>query len=96
MWIALGADSTVARQIMEMMMEKLNVIVPYVDKKESILKPGMTKVATNQPLAVSEFSTQLAKTFYRIAVEGCVCSGLEKTLLLWCISKLHPCHCVCR
>lgn len=54
MWIALGADSTVARQIMEMIMEKLNVIVPYVDKKESILKPGMTKVATNQPLAVSD------------------------------------------
>lgn len=54
MWIALGADSTVARQIMEMIMEKLNAIVPYVDKKESILKPGMTKVATNQPLAVSD------------------------------------------
>ncbi|KAB5586895.1 hypothetical protein PHYPO_G00006680 [Pangasianodon hypophthalmus] len=53
MWIALGADSTVARQIMEMIMEKLNVIVPYVDKKESILKPGMTKVATNQPLAMT-------------------------------------------
>lgn len=52
MWIALGADSTVARQIMEMIMEKLNVIVPYVDKK-SILKPGMTKVATNQPLAMT-------------------------------------------
>lgn len=54
MWIALGADSTVARQIMEMIIEKLNVIVPYVDKKESILKPGLTKVATNQPLAVSD------------------------------------------
>lgn len=54
MWIALGADSTVARQIMEMIIEKLNVIVPYVDKKESILKPGMTKVATSQPLAVSD------------------------------------------
>ncbi|XP_053484916.1 maestro heat-like repeat-containing protein family member 1 isoform X1 [Ictalurus furcatus] len=53
MWIALGADSTVARQIMEMIMEKLNVIVPYVDKKESILKPGMTKVATSQPLAMT-------------------------------------------
>lgn len=54
MWIALGAESTVARQIMEMIIEKLNVIVPYVDKKESILKPGMNKVATNQPLAVSD------------------------------------------
>ncbi|XP_060777885.1 maestro heat-like repeat-containing protein family member 1 isoform X2 [Neoarius graeffei] len=53
MWIALGADSTVARQIMEMIMEKLNVIVPYVDKKESILKPGMTKMATSQPLAMT-------------------------------------------
>ncbi|XP_072535589.1 maestro heat-like repeat-containing protein family member 1 isoform X2 [Salminus brasiliensis] len=53
MWIALGADSTVARQIMEMIIEKLNVIVPFVDKKESMLKPGMTKVATSQPLAMT-------------------------------------------
>ncbi|XP_053350115.1 maestro heat-like repeat-containing protein family member 1 isoform X1 [Clarias gariepinus] len=53
MWLALGADSTIARQIMEIIMEKLNVIVPYVDKKESILKSGMTKVATNQPLAMT-------------------------------------------
>lgn len=53
MWIALGADSKVARQIMEMIIEKLNVIVPYVDKKESIMKPGMTKVATSQPLAMT-------------------------------------------
>ncbi|KAI4893277.1 hypothetical protein NFI96_019675 [Prochilodus magdalenae] len=53
MWIALGADSTVARQIMEMIIEKLNVMVPFVDKKESMLKPGMTKVATSQPLAMT-------------------------------------------
>lgn len=62
MWIALGADSAVARQIMEMIMEKLNVIVPYVDKKESIMKPGMTKVATNQPLAVSHLYCMLKYT----------------------------------
>ncbi|XP_036439698.1 maestro heat-like repeat-containing protein family member 1 isoform X1 [Colossoma macropomum] len=53
MWIALGADSTVARQIMEMIIEKLNIMVPFVDKKESMLKPGMTKVATSQPLAMT-------------------------------------------
>ncbi|XP_066539071.1 maestro heat-like repeat-containing protein family member 1 isoform X3 [Hoplias malabaricus] len=53
MWIALGADSTVARQIMEMIIEKLNVMVPFVDKKEFMLKPGMTKVATSQPLAMT-------------------------------------------
>ncbi|KAI2655146.1 Maestro heat-like repeat-containing protein family member 1 [Labeo rohita] len=40
MWIALGADSTVALQIMEMIIEKLNVMVPYVDKKESMLRPA--------------------------------------------------------
>uniref|UniRef100_A0AAY5EJV1 Maestro heat-like repeat family member 1 n=1 Tax=Electrophorus electricus TaxID=8005 RepID=A0AAY5EJV1_ELEEL len=53
MWIALGADSAVARQIMEMIMEKLNIMVPFEDKKQSMLRPGMTKVATSQPLAVS-------------------------------------------
>ncbi|XP_022529276.2 maestro heat-like repeat-containing protein family member 1 isoform X2 [Astyanax mexicanus] len=53
MWTALGADSTVARQIMEMIVEKLNVIAPFVDKKEFMLKPGMTKVATSQPLAMT-------------------------------------------
>lgn len=53
MWIALGADSSIASRIMEMMMEKLNVLAPYVDKKESMLRPGLTKVATSQPLAVS-------------------------------------------
>lgn len=56
MWVALGADSTVACQIMEMIIEKLNVMVPFVDKKDFMLKPGMSKVATSQPLAVSESS----------------------------------------
>lgn len=53
MWMALGADSTLALQIMEMIIEKLSVMVPYVDKKESMLRPGLTKVATSHPLAVS-------------------------------------------
>ncbi|XP_063055853.1 maestro heat-like repeat-containing protein family member 1 isoform X2 [Engraulis encrasicolus] len=53
MWIALGADSSIASRIMEMMMEKLNVLAPYVDKKESMLRPGLTKVATSQPLAMT-------------------------------------------
>ncbi|XP_031432555.1 maestro heat-like repeat-containing protein family member 1 isoform X2 [Clupea harengus] len=53
MWIALGADSTIASRIMEMMIEKLNVLAPYVDKKESMLRPGLTKVATSQPLAMT-------------------------------------------
>lgn len=53
MWIALGADSTIASRIMEMVIEKLNVLAPYVDKKESMLRPGLTKVATPQPLAMT-------------------------------------------
>lgn len=53
MWIALGADSKLASQIMEMLMEKLNIMVPYVDKKESMMRGGLTKVATSHPLAVS-------------------------------------------
>uniref|UniRef100_A0A8C9T2B1 Maestro heat like repeat family member 1 n=1 Tax=Scleropages formosus TaxID=113540 RepID=A0A8C9T2B1_SCLFO len=53
MWIALGADSTLASQIMEIMMEKLAVMAPYADKKESMLRPGMSKFATGPPLAMT-------------------------------------------
>lgn len=53
MWMALGADPIVANQIIEMVMEKLVIMAPYVDKKESMIRGGTTKVATNQPLAVS-------------------------------------------
>lgn len=53
MWMALGADPIVAGQIMEMVMEKLSVMAPYVDKKESMIRGGTIKVATNPPLAVS-------------------------------------------
>uniref|UniRef100_A0A669C2F3 Maestro heat-like repeat family member 1 n=1 Tax=Oreochromis niloticus TaxID=8128 RepID=A0A669C2F3_ORENI len=53
MWMALGADPIVANQIMEMVMEKLSIMAPYVDKKESFMRGGTTKVATNQPLAVT-------------------------------------------
>ncbi|KAJ8290767.1 hypothetical protein GJAV_G00017250 [Gymnothorax javanicus] len=53
MWIALGADSTLASQIMELIIEKLNVMVPYVDKKESMLRSGTNKVATSPPLAMT-------------------------------------------
>lgn len=53
MWMALGADPIVAKQIIEMVMEKLLIMAPYVDKKESMVRGGTTKVATNQPLAVS-------------------------------------------
>uniref|UniRef100_A0A3Q3BFT5 Maestro heat-like repeat family member 1 n=1 Tax=Kryptolebias marmoratus TaxID=37003 RepID=A0A3Q3BFT5_KRYMA len=53
MWMALGADPIVASQIIEMVMEKLAISTPYVDKKESMMRAGTTKVATNQPLAVA-------------------------------------------
>ncbi|XP_034553780.1 maestro heat-like repeat-containing protein family member 1 isoform X2 [Notolabrus celidotus] len=53
MWMALGADPIVANQIMEMVMEKLVILAPYVDKKESMMRGGMTKMATNQPLAMT-------------------------------------------
>lgn len=53
MWMALGADPIVANQIIEMVMEKLAIMAPYVDKKESMIRGGTMKVATNQPLAVS-------------------------------------------
>lgn len=53
MWMALGADPIVAGQIMEMVMEKLAIMAPYVDKKESMIRGGTIKVATNPPLAMT-------------------------------------------
>ncbi|XP_077432978.1 maestro heat-like repeat-containing protein family member 1 isoform X1 [Vanacampus margaritifer] len=53
MWMALGADPIVASQIIEIVMEKLAVMAPYVDKKESMIRGGTTKVATNKPLAMT-------------------------------------------
>ncbi|XP_047455118.1 maestro heat-like repeat-containing protein family member 1 isoform X1 [Mugil cephalus] len=53
MWMALGADPLVATQILEMVMEKLTIMAPYVDRKEAMLRGGTTKVATNQPLAMT-------------------------------------------
>uniref|UniRef100_UPI0037E97233 maestro heat-like repeat-containing protein family member 1 n=1 Tax=Semicossyphus pulcher TaxID=241346 RepID=UPI0037E97233 len=53
MWMALGADPIVASQIIEMVMEKLLIMAPYVDKKESMMRGGTIKIATNQPLAMT-------------------------------------------
>ncbi|XP_034031218.1 maestro heat-like repeat-containing protein family member 1 isoform X2 [Thalassophryne amazonica] len=53
MWVALGADPIVASQIMEMVMEKLAITAPYVEKKESMMKAGTSKLATSQPLAMT-------------------------------------------
>uniref|UniRef100_A0A1A7Y7U0 Maestro heat-like repeat family member 1 n=3 Tax=Iconisemion striatum TaxID=60296 RepID=A0A1A7Y7U0_9TELE len=36
-----------------MVMEKLAITAPYVDKKESMMRGGTTKVATSQPLAMT-------------------------------------------
>lgn len=58
MWMALGADPVVAKQIIEMVMEKLAIMAPYVDRKESMIRGRTTKVATNQTLAVSHKHTQ--------------------------------------
>ncbi|KAG7475718.1 maestro heat-like repeat-containing protein family member 1 isoform X1 [Solea senegalensis] len=53
MWMALGADPIVANQIIEMVMEKLLIMAPYIDKKENMIRGGSTKMATNQPLAMT-------------------------------------------
>uniref|UniRef100_A0A672FRA6 Maestro heat-like repeat family member 1 n=1 Tax=Salarias fasciatus TaxID=181472 RepID=A0A672FRA6_SALFA len=52
MWMALGADPIVASQIMEMVMEKLLISAPYMDN-QSMMRGGSTKMATNQPLAMT-------------------------------------------
>ncbi|XP_033836281.1 maestro heat-like repeat-containing protein family member 1 isoform X2 [Periophthalmus magnuspinnatus] len=53
MWMALGSDAVVAKQIMEMVMEKLLILAPYVDRKDGMIRGGTTKIATNQPLAMT-------------------------------------------
>lgn len=66
MWMALGADPIVAGQIMEMVMEKLAVMAPYVDKKESMIRGGTIKVATNPPLAVSHKHLEVIRCFLSV------------------------------
>lgn len=53
MWMALGSDPVVAKQIIEMVMEKLLILAPYVDRKDGLIRGGTTKMATNQPLAMT-------------------------------------------
>ncbi|XP_075937475.1 maestro heat-like repeat-containing protein family member 1 isoform X1 [Anarhichas minor] len=53
MWMALGADPIVANQIIEMVIEKLLIMAPYVDQRESMMRGGTKKVATSQPLAMT-------------------------------------------
>uniref|UniRef100_A0A665T6A7 Maestro heat-like repeat family member 1 n=1 Tax=Echeneis naucrates TaxID=173247 RepID=A0A665T6A7_ECHNA len=53
MWMALGADPIVANQIIEMVMEKILIMAPYVEMKGPMLRGGTTKVATNQSLAMT-------------------------------------------
>lgn len=63
MWMALGADPIVVSQIIEMVMEKLTIMAPYVDKKESMIRGGTTKMATNPPLAVSHKHCEICVSF---------------------------------
>lgn len=58
MWMALGADPIVANQIIKMVIEKLLIMAPYVDQRESMIRGGTKKVATSQPLAVSHRHSQ--------------------------------------
>ncbi|CAL8337909.1 unnamed protein product [Gadus morhua 'NCC'] len=53
MWMALGSDPIIAGQIMEMAMEKLVVMAPYIDRKDPMTRGGLAKVATGQPLAMT-------------------------------------------
>ncbi|XP_035284058.1 maestro heat-like repeat-containing protein family member 1 [Anguilla anguilla] len=52
-WFSLGAEGTLTFQIMEMILEKLNVMVPFVDKKDSVVRPSTVRVATGPPLAMT-------------------------------------------
>ncbi|XP_053737649.1 maestro heat-like repeat-containing protein family member 1 isoform X2 [Synchiropus splendidus] len=51
MWMALGADAIMANQVFEMVMEKMVIMAPYVDR-ESMMR-GTAKVATSHPLAMT-------------------------------------------
>uniref|UniRef100_A0A665TI48 Maestro heat-like repeat family member 1 n=1 Tax=Echeneis naucrates TaxID=173247 RepID=A0A665TI48_ECHNA len=74
MWMALGADPIVANQIIEMVMEKILIMAPYVEMKGPMLRGGTTKVATNQSLAVSH------KTFTDISSSVDELKGLVRSI----------------
>uniref|UniRef100_A0A8C7X9J8 Maestro heat-like repeat family member 1 n=1 Tax=Oryzias sinensis TaxID=183150 RepID=A0A8C7X9J8_9TELE len=77
-WMSLGADPIVATQIIEMVMEKLVVMAPYVDKKEMMTRGGTTKVATSPPLAVKPQIQSC--TFISVNFDCCcsVCRAMAK------------------
>ena len=70
MWMALGSDPIIAGQIMEMAMEKLVVMAPYIDRKDPMTRGGLAKVATGQPLAVSP-SPHLFFNHHPTSIIGC-------------------------
>lgn len=80
MWMALGSDPIVAGQIMEMVMEKLAVMAPYVDKKESMIRGGTIKVATNPPLAVSHKHSEVMQCLF--VLYTCSIFGLDSPFLI--------------
>ncbi|KAF6714412.1 Maestro heat-like repeat-containing protein family member 1 [Oryzias melastigma] len=84
MWMALGADPIVATQIIEIVMEKLVVMAPYVDKKEMMIRGGTTKVATGpssgyweQASAVSAPKDNNTKNAGAIHVAGVAADALR-------------------
>lgn len=81
MWMALGNDPIVAGQIMEMVMEKLAVMAPYVDKKESMIRGGTIKVATNPPLAVSHKHSEVffLQSFPQFKLQRSLLQVINKT-----------------
>uniref|UniRef100_A0A8C7X9D7 Maestro heat-like repeat family member 1 n=1 Tax=Oryzias sinensis TaxID=183150 RepID=A0A8C7X9D7_9TELE len=79
-WMSLGADPIVATQIIEMVMEKLVVMAPYVDKKEMMTRGGTTKVATSPPLAVNDMWPQRAP--FKRELSGAHSQPVSSPLLL--------------
>jgi len=73
MWMALGADPVVANRIFEMVIEKLLVMAPYVDQRESMIRGGTRKVATCQPLAVSQTLRRVTQDIKLARTVGTIC-----------------------
>ncbi|XP_072110546.1 maestro heat-like repeat-containing protein family member 1 [Mobula birostris] len=59
MWRALAVDTTLTRAALELLTERLDKHLPYEERKESILRKDVVRVATLQPLAITCALTEL-------------------------------------
>ncbi|XP_069771217.1 maestro heat-like repeat-containing protein family member 1 isoform X2 [Narcine bancroftii] len=59
MWRALAVDTGLARNVLELLIDRLDKLLPYEEHRESLLRKAVVRQATMQPLAITCAVTEL-------------------------------------